>query len=183
MASNRLTDKTCSREGCDNRISAANKTGVCTPCQQGRRPGARSSKPASPRPARASKRRDADDAVLDRVGMNETVVETVDAAHRALAAPAAEAPPTPPGEKTWFDKYCELHAALGLDANQAIEDHCQAWVELTTSRALGEHAVSPPVPARPKRARKSRTNGAAPLASIGDDYEKARAQAESAHEQ
>lgn len=37
----RLSERTCSRDGCTNNISAANKTGVCTPCQQRRSKGER----------------------------------------------------------------------------------------------------------------------------------------------
>jgi hypothetical protein len=122
----------CTKPGCTNKISAQNKSGVCTPCQQGRTahlPGGAASKRAARRSARASTP-DADDAVLERIGMS---AEAGVAAAVELAETAADAADA----KSWFDKFVLLHQALGLDPHEAIEEHCRTWVETTTARALG----------------------------------------------
>jgi hypothetical protein len=121
--------KTCSREGCTNPLGPANKSGVCSPCQQGRTAHLSGAVPKPPR-----KRKDADDAVLARAGLAETI-------DKAPADSAALAAPTP--DETWLAKFYRLHEALGLDADGAIEEHCRSWVEAVTSRALGQAAAKP----------------------------------------
>ena len=141
--------KNCAK--CGKALRADNTKGICGQAAQCRERAAGNggSRSAAPSSARASKRRDADDAVLERAGLAEP----------------AEAPPTsaaPTGEKTWFDKFCELHAALGLDANEAIEEHCREWWERTTALALGQSAyvtaAPKPKPRKPRAAQPS--NGA-----------------------
>lgn len=55
-----------------------------------------------------------------------------------MKPPPASEEAKPP---SWFDRYVQLHQALGLNAEEAIEDHCRAWVEMTTARALGKSLV------------------------------------------
>lgn len=62
-------------------------------------------------------------------------------------AVAPSKPKTPPKLKRekkpdvgWLVRFRQLHEALGLDAEAALEQHCRQWVEATTSRALAQSA-------------------------------------------
>jgi hypothetical protein len=154
----------CSRAGCPNRISAQNKSGVCTACQQGRTAHLAGAAPKKPR----AKRRDSDGAVLDRVMPPPRLEDGPLVDDEAKAEQHAAIEKT---DETWLAKFYRLHEALGLDPEAAIEEHCRAWVQETTARALGESSSAA---VKPKR--RAPTNGAA-LEHIGDDYERARAQA------
>lgn len=137
----KMSDTLCSREGCDNQLSSQNKSGVCAPCQQGRKPFMLS-RAAVRKPKRT---RRADDELLERAGLAETKADE--------APPAAVAAK----DETWLAKFYRLHEALGLNAEEAIEEFCQDWVEKVTERALGPELVKVPR-TRPRRER-SKPNG------------------------
>lgn len=116
----------CSREGCQNKISSQNKSGVCTPCQQGYPVGGKRSKLAARTPARASTSRDADDDALDSEGLDEPAAD--------------EAPPETeeaPPESADLRDFFTLAEALGLDAQKMLDGWCRQWVEKVRTRALG----------------------------------------------
>lgn len=122
----------CSK--CGKELRSDNTKGICgqaKACSE-RAAGGGSSKPASPRRARASTPPDADDAVLDRVGLGESKPDEAPPTSKAEAHAAVER------DETWLAKFYRLHEALGLDPEEAIEQHCRAWVEMTTARALGK---------------------------------------------
>jgi hypothetical protein len=67
----------------------------------------------------------------------------------AAEAPAEMKPP-PPARRpkkvagvSWLERFRQLHAALGLDADEALDEHCREWVESVTSRALGQSTAKP----------------------------------------
>lgn len=121
---NRMTG-TCSVAGCSNTISSANKTGVCTPCQQGRKSN-RATAGSAPARRRAA----------------APPPEPFTAEEVAEASPPAEEAPS------HMKQFYTLAEALGLDPEAMLDEHCRAWVETTRTRALGESPVQlAPAPA------------------------------------
>lgn len=136
----RMTDKKCSRDGCENRLGVNNKTGTCTPCQQGRSAhlsGERSSKSASPPPAPVSMLRDDDDELLERTKLGSTKPPPPPKKTKAQRHAEVDAAPA-----TWLEKFYRLQEALSLNPDQTLEEWCRDWVEETSRRALENHTTA-----------------------------------------
>lgn len=157
-----LMDRSCSKVGCKNKISSQNKTGVCTPCQQGYPVGSDGWKPAAKR-STASSKPDADDAVLERVETSSVKPPPPAKAKKPKKEKAPE--PTPAGP---VEEFFTLAQALGLEPQEMLDGWCSDWVRTTRARALGQ-VEQPKLPA----------NGLG-NPEIAADYEKAREQAEAA---
>lgn len=116
----------CSK-GCGRKLNAANKTGICTPCQKPNRYKSGS-----------------DDSVLSRMGFR-TQADEAPPRRRSRgrrAKPRAKPEPThvpaaaPLEMPEWEGKFFSLALALGLDPRKMLEDHCRGWVQETRARAL-----------------------------------------------
>jgi len=102
----KMSDKTCSREGCGNHISTQNKTGVCTPCQQGYPPGSAGSKAGKKKPRATKPKAD----VLDRLELG--VVE-------------AKLPKAKSDAQKRFRVVAE---AMGHDPEALLNTYCEGWL-------------------------------------------------------
>lgn len=150
---------------CGKQLGNANKSGLCTPCQRPNRKAAAAS----------------EDSVLDRMGFGQGSEEHPvksrgdEAPPKEPKKPRAKPGPKPKSEPVqvplrrgrWEEQFRSLAGALGLDPDEMLERYCREWVETTRTRALNAN----PVATAP-------TNGVTPLQAIGDDYERARTQAE-----
>lgn len=122
-----VMDRTCSKTGCKNKISSQNKTGVCTPCQQGYPVGSDGWKPAAKKSAGSSKP-DADDAMLERVETSSV---------KPPPPAKAKKPKAPEGPPAEIEEFFKLTEALGLDGQKMLDDWCRHWVAKVRARALG----------------------------------------------
>jgi hypothetical protein len=97
-------------------------------------------------------RADGEGDVLDRLGFGKGSDE-----HPRVKPPPKPKEPRKPATSTprapapsWQERFRTLAAALGLDAEKMLEEHCRRWVESTKARALDAPLALPasiPAPA------------------------------------